>query len=352
MSDTKKDIDLSCPLPNSDYPNVVLAHGGGGTLMHELISKLFYPSFENPLLSQNHDSTVFPTTNQRFAITTDSYVVRPLIFPGGDIGKLSICGTVNDLAMCGARPVYLSVGFILEEGLPMEILIRIVQSMKQSAKEAGTEIITGDTKVVEKNKGDGVFINTTGLGVLQTKKRIHPLEIQPGDQILINGDIGRHGISIMALREGLEFENTIQSDTAAVHELVLSLLKEGIEVHCLRDATRGGVASVLNEIANEKGLQINIQEQAIPIHEDVQGACELLGLEPLHVANEGKFLAFVAAMDSKRALEILRNHPLGKEAAVIGEVSEKTSGVVTLESSVGTKRIVPMLSGETLPRIC
>ncbi|MBI1975995.1 MAG: hydrogenase expression/formation protein HypE, partial [Candidatus Omnitrophica bacterium] len=265
-------------------------------------------------------------------------------------------GTVNDLAMCGARPLYLSAGFILEEGFATEKLCRVVSSMQKAAEASGVQLVTGDTKVVDKGKGDGVFINTAGVGVVEHGLRICPKSVQPGDMILLNGDIGRHGIAIMAVREGLSFETTIESDTAAVAGLVIELLNAGIEIHCLRDLTRGGLASALNEIADTAHLRINIEENSIPIREEVAGACEILGLDPLYVANEGRFVAFVAPNDVKRALEIMRGHPLGKEAAMIGRVewngSSSFAGPVTLTGKIGTSRVIDLLSGEQLPRIC
>lgn len=346
------DLGLSCPIPINDYPNVLLAHGGGGMLMHQLIEKMFVPAFQNNLPNAKHDGAVFEMNGARLAFTTDSYVVHPLFFPGGDIGTLAINGTVNDLAMCGARPLYLSAGFILEEGLPMETLWRVVQSMQRAAVAANVQLVTGDTKVVDKGKGDGMFINTAGIGVIEHRLSIAPASVQPGDAILLNGDLGRHGMAIMAVREGLEFESAIASDCAPLADLVLKLLEAGIEIHCLRDLTRGGLASALNEIAEVARRQINIEERAIPIREDVQGACEILGFDPLYVANEGRFIAIVAASDAERALAILRAHALGAEAAIIGKVLEDTNGLVTMKSKIGVNRIVDMLSGEQLPRIC
>lgn len=349
---TTSDFALSCPIPIADYPTVQLAHGGGGRLMHQLIEKMIGPAFANPMLDQRHDGAVFAAGDARLAITTDSFVIRPLFFPGGDIGSLAVHGTVNDLAMCGARPRYLSVGLILEEGLPMADLWRIVQSIQEAAQAAGVQVVAGDTKVVDRDKGDGVYINTTGIGVIEHPVTIGPAQVQPGDVLLINGDIGRHGIAIMAVREGLEFESTIQSDSACVAGLVMELLDAGIELNCLRDLTRGGLASALVEIAQTSGRRIQINERQIPVREDVRGACEILGLDPLYVANEGRFVAFAAAADAERALSILRAHPLGRDAAIIGHVTEASDGLVTMMSPIGTNRIVDMLSGEQLPRIC
>jgi len=341
-----------CPLPISQYPHVLMAHGGGGTLMHRLLEDVFGKAFSNPILDSRHDSAQFTVPPGRLAMTTDSYVVRPIFFPGGDIGSMAIHGTVNDLAMSGARPLYLSCGFIIEEGLPMETLWRVVCSMRDAAKKCGVQIVTGDTKVVDKGKGDGLFINTTGIGVIEHTQTISPQNVRPGDAILVSGDLGRHGMAIMAVREGLQFESAIESDSAPVAEPVLALLKAGIEIHCLRDLTRGGLASALNEIAEAAGMKIAIEQKSIPVREDVHAACEMLGLDPLHVANEGRFVAFVAAKDSARALEILRRYEVSTGAAIIGQVVEKSTPVVTLKSELGVSRILDMPSGEQLPRIC
>ena len=347
-----EDLGFSCPLPISQYPQVMLAHGGGGKLMHQLIEQVFVPAFNNDLLGTRHDGAVFEIQGARLAMTTDSYVVRPLVFPGGDIGTLAINGTVNDLAMCGARPLYLSAGFILEEGLPMELLWRIVQSMRRAAEIAGIQLVTGDTKVVDKGKGDGIFINTAGVGAIEHSLTIAPGQIRTGDRILLNGDLGRHGIAIMAMREGLSFESEIESDCAPLAKLVLHLIREGIEIHCLRDLTRGGLASALVEIAETATRQLHIQEKDIPVREDVRGACEILGLDPLYLANEGRFLAMIPDRDSARALEIMRDYPGGETACLIGEVGEAALPRVLMKSAIGATRIVDMFSGEQLPRIC
>ncbi|MCG3119761.1 MAG: Carbamoyl dehydratase HypE [bacterium] len=320
--------------------------------MHQLIEKMFVSSFNNSLLESRHDGAVLNCNGVKLAFTTDSYVVHPLFFPGGDIGTLAINGTVNDLAMCGARPLYLSAGFILEEGLPMETLWRVVQSLQQAAAAAGVQIVTGDTKVVDKGKGDGMFINTAGVGIIEHNLEIAPARVQRGDVLLLNGDLGRHGIAIMAVREGLEFESTIASDCVPLADLVLQLLAAGIEIHCLRDLTRGGLASALNEIAEAAQVHINIDERAVPVHEDVRGACEMLGFDPLYVANEGKLAAFIAKHDAERALAIMQAHPLGAEAQIVGAVTSGMAGLVTMQSLIGTHRILDMLSGEQLPRIC
>lgn len=346
------EFTASCPLPIANYPNVLLAHGGGGRLMQQLLDKLFLPAFRNPALDQAHDGARLELNGLRLAFTTDSYVVRPLFFPGGDIGTLAINGTVNDLAMCGARPRWLSAGFILEEGLPMETLWRVVQSMQRAAQAAGVELVTGDTKVVDKGKGDGLFLNTAGLGVIEHPQTIAPSQVRPGDAVLLSGDVGRHGMAIMSVREGLAFEGAIESDCAPLVAPVMGLLDAGLEVHCLRDLTRGGLTSALNEIAETARLQIDIEETAVPVREDVQGACEILGLDPLYVANEGRFVAFIPEPEADRALEVLRGHAVCQGACRIGRVTAESAGLVTLRSRIGARRILDRLSGEQLPRIC
>lgn len=353
---TNQNVMLSCPTPMQQYPTVLLAHGGGGKLMHQLIEQMFVPAFGNSTLNVRHDAAAIALNAQKLAFTTDSYVVRPLFFPGGDIGSLAVNGTVNDLAMAGARPLYLSVGFILEEGLPMETLWRVVQSMQQAAEAAHVQIVTGDTKVVDRGKGDGIFINTAGIGVIEHAQTIAPQSVRPGDVLLLNGDIGRHGIAIMAVREGLEFETTIASDSTPLADLVLKLLEAGIEIHCLRDLTRGGLASALNEIAEAAGVEIAIAETQIPVQAEVQGACEILGFDPLYIANEGRFVAFVPEKDAERALAIVRSAQnltsLSENACLIGHVTGNSTGRVKMESRIGAQRIVDMLTGEQLPRIC
>jgi hydrogenase expression/formation protein HypE len=346
------DFNASCPVPQSDYAQILLAHGGGGRLMHQLIERTIVPVFRNPALAARHDSAVLDVGGTRLAFTTDGYVVRPLFFPGGDIGTLAVNGTVNDLAMCGAIPLYLSSSFVLEEGLPVETLQRILDSMKRSADAAGVQIVTGDTKVVDRGKGDGIFITTAGVGRIDHSLVIAPTSVRGEDAILLSGDLGRHGMAIMAVREGLEFETTIESDCAPLAGLVAELVSGGIQVHCLRDLTRGGLASALIEIAEAAGVHIHIREAAIPVGEEVRGACEILGFDPLYVANEGRLVCFTPEADAGRALRILQSHPLGKEAAIIGTVAQETPGLVTLESRIGATRIVDMLSGEQLPRIC
>ena len=345
-------LNIACPLPVSQYERILMAHGGGGKLTHQLIENVFGAAFSNPILDTRHDSAQFTVPPGRLAMTTDSYVVRPIMFPGGDIGSLAVHGTVNDLAMSGARPLYLSCGFIIEEGLPLETLKHIVSSMRDAAKHCGVQIVTGDTKVVDQDQGDGLFINTTGIGVIESPLNISPQSVRPGDAVLVSGDLGRHGMAIMAVREGLQFESAIESDSAPVHAPVLELIAEGIEIHCLRDLTRGGLAAALNEIAEAAGVKISVEEKAIPVREDVHAACEMLGLDPLHVANEGRFVAFVPAKDAPRALQILRRHPVSAGVMMIGNVSAASAPLVTLQSAIGAARILDMPSGEQLPRIC
>jgi hydrogenase expression/formation protein HypE len=345
-------LGASCPLPITNYKEIVLAHGSGGTLSRQLVDKIILPQFRNELLEPLHDGAIFSLGEQRLAFTTDSFVVNPIFFPGGDIGKLAIHGTVNDLAMCGARPRYLSASFILEEGLPMEDFWRVVQSMRAAADDAKVALVTGDTKVVDRGKADKIFINTSGIGVVPAGLNIHPARAQVGDKIIINGPIAVHGIAIMSVREGLEFETEIASDTAPLHELVEALIAAKIDLHVLRDPTRGGVSSALAEIAQSARLGMLLDEAAIPISEEVKGACEILGLDPLYVANEGKFIAIVAKEDADAALAALRSHLSGKEAAIIGEVVQQHPGMVMMRTRVGGTRVVDMLSGEQLPRIC
>jgi len=347
-----KEFLLTCPIPIEQYPHVLLAHGGGGKLMHQLIERMFVSSFGNPLLEARHDGAVFNVGAARLAFTTDSYVVHPLFFPGGNIGTLAINGTVNDLAMCGARPLYLSAGFILEEGLPMETLWRVVQSMREAADAAGVRLVTGDTKVVDRGKGDGIFINTAGVGVIEHDVQVSPNQVRPGDVLLINGDLGRHGIAIMAAREGLEFESVIESDCAPLADLVMDLIAAGVEIHCLRDLTRGGLASALVEIAEAASVSIRIDEASIPVRGDVQGACEILGFDPLYLANEGRFVAFVAASDAELARTVMNSQAPGDGARVIGNVANDLPGIVIMKSRIGANRVVDMFTGEQLPRIC
>ena len=347
-------FSLSCPVPRVADDRIVLAHGGGGRLTHQLIETIFLPAFGNPMLEQRHDGAVLPINGSRLAFTTDSFVVRPLIFPGGNIGDLAIYGTVNDLAMCGARPLYLSAGFILEEGLSMETLRTVVASMQEAAAKAGVQLVAGDTKVVDKGKGDGIFVNTSGIGLIEAnvKGTIGPAAVEVGDAVIVSGDLGRHGVAILSVREGLEFESPILSDTASVWPAVEALLNSGIEVHCLRDLTRGGLATTLNEIASDRNICIKLEETLIPVDETVQSACEILGLDPLYVANEGRFAVFVSGAQVDSALEVLKKVPVSQGSICVGKVEEIPGRTVVLQSRIGGNRVVDMLSGEQLPRIC
>ncbi len=344
---------LACPLPLADHPTVQMAHGGGGRMSQQLIDGLFVKAFDNPVLGALHDGATLELGGARLAFSTDSFVIRPLFFPGGDIGSLAVHGTVNDVAMCGARPLVISAAYILEEGFPMADLWRITRSMQQAAAAAGVRVVTGDTKVVDRGKGDGVYINTSGLGLLADGIEISPRRARPGDAVIVSGAIAVHGIAIMAVREGFELETELTSDSAALHTLVGALLERvGERLHVLRDPTRGGVASALNEIAGQAGVGVRLDEASIPIWEEVRGGCEILGLDPLYVANEGKCLAIVERSAAEAVVAAMRQHPQGREAAVIGEVVAEHPGKVVLRSRIGGERIVDMLSGEQLPRIC
>jgi hydrogenase expression/formation protein HypE len=351
MSESKL-VESSCPVPVGQYPQVLMAHGGGGRLMHQLLERVFLPAFANPWLAAGHDASVLQAGAARVALTTDSYVVQPLFFPGGCIGTLAVNGTVNDLAMAGARPLGLSAGFIIEEGLSLDTLERVVASMQEAALAAGVAIVTGDTKVVDRGKGDGVFINTSGIGLVEHDFRILPASVRPGDVVVLSGDVGRHGMAIMAAREGLKFESAIESDCAPLWEPVRELLAAGVEVHCLRDLTRGGLVSALNEIAGGAGVGITIDEREVHVREDVRGACEILGFDPMYVANEGRFVAFVPDADADRAVAVLRRHPVSAGAGIVGEVRAESAGLVLVRSLLGATRVLDMLSGEQLPRIC
>lgn len=351
---------FSCPLPLSSSDTIQLAHGGGGRLMRQLITDLFLTQFRHAgetsegLREPPHDSAEIRLGDgTRMAFTTDSFVVSPLFFPGGDIGKLAVFGTVNDLAMSGAKPLWLSAGFILEEGLPLETLRRVVQSMRQAAEEAGVRIITGDTKVVDRGKGDGIYINTTGLGWIPENVHISPSRIRPGDKILLSGDVGRHGIAIMSVREGLQFDNALPSDCAPLHRVVRAMVKHAAEaIHCLRDLTRGGLASALNELAMDAHVAMLIHEEVIPVEPSVAAACELLGLDPYYVANEGRFVAVVRADAAEELLAVLRQQAGCASAQIIGEVRPAPAGVVELRTALGGSRVLDLLSGEQMPRIC
>jgi len=352
--ETPNEFNLSCPIPLGEHATVQLAHGGGGRLMRGLIEGLFLPAFEagGEKRQPPHDSAVVEVAGMRLAFTTDSFVVSPLFFPGGDIGKLAVYGTVNDLAMAGAKPVALSAGFILEEGFAIETLRRIVDSMRQAAAEVGVRIVTGDTKVVDRGKGDGVFINTSGVGLVGEGVDVSPARVAPGDAVLLSGDLGRHGIAIMSVREGLSFEGALPSDCASLAGLVEAMTAAGADVHCLRDLTRGGLAAALNEIAADAAVGVELQEATIRVAEPVAGACELLGLDPLYVANEGRLVAFVPAEAADRVLEIMRSHPAALQAAIIGTATAGHPGLVELRSPLGGGRIIDLLSGEQMPRIC
>jgi hydrogenase expression/formation protein HypE len=345
---------FSCPLPKSRYEHILLGHGSGGQLTADLIQGLFLPAFGNDVLGALEDQATLKLANlsQRIAFTTDAFVVRPLFFPGGDIGRLAVHGTVNDLAVGGARPLFLSAAFILEEGLPLSDLRRIVASMRQACHEAGVAFVTGDTKVVDRGKGDGVYISTSGIGLVSEGLTLSIHNAKPGDRILVSGTLGDHGIAIMSVREGLEFETVLESDTASLVELTQAILQACPRTRCMRDPTRGGLSASLNELAFASHVGVRIDEAAIPIRPEVRGACEMLGLDPLYVANEGKLMAVVPAEDAERVLEAMRAQPLGKNAALIGEVVADNHGMVIQRSLVGGERVVTMLAGEQLPRIC
>jgi hydrogenase expression/formation protein HypE len=345
-------VDLTCPVPLSQRDTILLGHGSGGRLSSELLRDVFLPAFQNLALSRLNDQAIVVINGSRIAVTTDSFVVKPLFFPGGDIGSLAVHGTVNDLAMGGAQPLFLTVAFIIEEGLAMDVLRRVVDSLRRAAADAGVQVITGDTKVVEKGKGDGIFINTTGIGLVPDGVELSADRARPGDVVLLSGPIGDHGIAILAQREGLEFESTIESDSAALHTLTSEMLKVSTAIRCMRDPTRGGLSSALNEIAIQSKVGIELEESAILVREEVKGACEMLGLDPLYVANEGKLIAIVEAGVAADVLAAMRNHPLGRQAGVIGKVTPKNTGLVTMKTPLGTTRIVDMLAGDQLPRIC
>jgi hydrogenase expression/formation protein HypE len=343
----------TCPVPLSHRTEVTVGHGGGGKLTQELIDRIFRPAFSNPALDAQHDGAQLPFPGGgRLAFTTDSHVVSPLFFPGGDIGQLAVNGTVNDLAMCGARPLWLSAGFIIEEGFAIATLEKVVASMKAAALAAGVSIVTGDTKVVERGKGDGLYITTAGVGVIETPWKVSPASIQAGDAIILSGDLGRHGMAIMAMRAGLTFESDIASDCAPLVAPVQALLQAGLEIHCLRDLTRGGLATALVELAESSQLALAIDAAKIPVSELVQGACEILGLDPLYVANEGRFICLLPESQVGRALEILQKTTAGSIPVMIGRVKAGPAGLVTQRSIIGAERIVDRLSGEQLPRIC
>lgn len=343
----------SCPLPLEGYPAIVMGHGGGGKLSNELVEHLFLPAFRNPALENLGDAAVFDVASGRLAMSTDSFVVQPLFFPGGSIGALAVNGTVNDLAVSGADPQFLSASFILEEGFPLNQLAAIVQAMADAAATAGVKIVTGDTKVVERGHGDGCYINTAGVGLLRSGLSVGPQRARPGDVILVSGTIGDHGMAIMSVREGLEFESQIRSDCAALNGMIAAVLDAaGPEVHAMRDPTRGGLASTLNEIATASGIGVAIDERALPVRPEVQSACELLGLDPVYVANEGKAVFLVAPEAADLVLSVLRAHPLGLEAARIGQATAEHPRMLVARTQMGANRVIPLQIGEQLPRIC
>ncbi|MFA0792328.1 hydrogenase expression/formation protein HypE [Microbulbifer echini] len=345
-------MNIQCPLPTIHRETIRLGHGSGGEMTQQLLSTYIQPLFNNAWIDQAHDSATLPWGADRLVFTTDSFVITPLFFPGGDIGKLAIYGTVNDLAMGAAEAKFLSCSLILEEGLPLETLKKVLQSMAVAAEETGVKLVTGDTKVVERGKGDGIYINTSGVGILMDGQPIAPSRIRSGDQILLSGDIGRHGIAVMASREGLDFESALNSDCAPLNSAVSALIRGGVTLHCLRDLTRGGLATALVELAETSGRAIEVEESQIPVGESVQGACEMLGLDPLYVANEGRFVAFVPEESVDLASSILRETQVGSSCAKIGRVTDKTDAQVTLRNNLGCDRLLQRLPGEQLPRIC
>lgn len=353
MTDTPLNIEGAvCPVPLTHNEQIVMGHGSGGKMSHDLIRKTFLAAFDNSILRTGDDAAPIAVNGTRLAISTDSHVVAPLFFPGGDIGKLAVCGTVNDVAMLGARPLYLTAGFILEEGLPIETLQRVIESMSAAAKEAGIQIVAGDTKVVEKGKADGLYINTTGIGEILPNVNIGGAQAKPGDVVILSGSIGDHGIAVLSARGELGFTSAIQSDVAPLNKLILAMLEADKNIHVLRDPTRGGLATTLNEIAAQSKVAIHLNEQAIPVQPAVNAACEMLGFDPLYVANEGKLIAIVPPESADKILKAMRSTKYGEDAVVIGEVKEDARGRVLMKTAIGTTRVVDMLAGEMLPRIC
>jgi hydrogenase expression/formation protein HypE len=342
----------TCPAPLRDYPRIVMGHGGGGKLSAELVEHLFLPAFAGGAAVALRDSALIELGSARLAVSTDSFVVRPLFFPGGNIGDLAINGTVNDIAMSGARPLFLTVGFILEEGMPIDQLGIIAETMGIAARQAGVTLISGDTKVVDRGHGDGVYINTTGIGVVSADVQIGPEQARPGDVVIVSGTLGLHGVAILSVREGLEFGAPIESDCAPLNDLVAQMLTVSGAVHTLRDPTRGGVASALNEIAQAAQVGIVLEERKLPVPAEVRAACEILGLDPLYVANEGKLLAIVARESAEEVLAVMRAHPLGRQATIIGQVTDAHPGMLVARTGIGGTRVVDMQVGEQLPRIC
>lgn len=356
------DATNSCAVPKAQYDRILLGHGSGGKLTADLIRKLFLPGFDNSILSALEDQATVSLEpsgagsgsqpGSRIAFTTDSFVVRPLFFPGGDIGRLAVHGTVNDLAVGGAVPLFLSAAFILEEGLPMADLRRIVASMQDACVEAGVTLVTGDTKVVDRGKGDQVFITTSGIGIVAPEVSLSIRNARPGDQLLVSGTLGDHGIAIMSVREGIEFETVLESDSAPLAGLTQAMLAACPAIRAMRDPTRGGLSSALNELAEASRVGVQLNEQAIPMRKEVHAACEMLGLDPLYVANEGKLMAVVAPEHADRLLDTMRRHPLGRNAAIIGRIVDDHPGMVVMRTLVGGERVVTMIAGEQLPRIC
>jgi hydrogenase expression/formation protein HypE len=342
-----------CPVPLTHDEQVVLGHGSGGKMTQDLITRIFYPPFENPALLKGNDAAVVESpTSGRLAISTDSHIVSPLFFPGGDIGRLAICGTVNDLAMVGAKPLWITAGFILEEGLPLATLEQVARSMKEAAEEAGVKIIAGDTKVAERGSADGIFINTAGVGMVPADRDVGGANAQVGDVVLLSGPVGDHGIAVLAARGELAFETELESDIAPLNTLVEEMFTVSSNIRVLRDPTRGGLATSLNEIARQSGVGIHLDERSIPVHPSVEAACEMLGFDPLYVANEGKLIAIVPAEDADSLLQVMHQNRYGVEACRVGEITETPAGRVLMRTSIGGTRIVDMLSGEMLPRIC
>ncbi|MDD5628387.1 MAG: hydrogenase expression/formation protein HypE [Elusimicrobia bacterium] len=346
----KQDISLSCPVPHAPERTVTLAHGSGGRLMHKLIADIFLKAFDDPALHEAHDGARLEPCPDRLAFTTDSFVVRPMFFPGGDIGSLAVHGTCNDLAMCGAQPMYLSCGFIIEEGLCLDALEAAAKSMAAAAAEVGARIVTGDTKVVERGKGDGIYINTAGVGRIVALNPVSPQRVRPGHAVIVSGDVGAHGAAILSVREGLAFETGLKSDAGHLWPAVRELLEADVDVACLRDLTRGGLATTLNEIAAKASCCISIDEEKVPVRREVEGACEMFGLDPLYMACEGRLAAFVPPDHADRALAALK--AAGCAPVVVGSVNDRPAGEVRLKTRIGVERVLDMLSGEQLPRIC
>ncbi|MCX8028560.1 MAG: hydrogenase expression/formation protein HypE [Brevinematales bacterium] len=344
-------MNFDCPVPINANERIRMGHGGGGRLTNNLIENLFKPILSNEYLDKLHDGAVIDLQSRRIAFTTDSYVITPIFFPGGDIGKLAVNGTINDLAMCGSRPMFLSLGLIIEEGFEIDNLRKILCSIRESADKIGVKVVCGDTKVVGRGKGDGIYVNTSGIGIIEHNLEISPTSVKPGDVVILSGDIGRHGAAIMALREGIDFETSIESDCRELWTPVENLLYSSIEIHCMRDLTRGGLVSALNEIAKASNLGVYIYEKDIEIIDEVKAVCEVLGLDPLHMANEGRFICIVPESDGERATSIISN-TLGTNARIIGKITEDNKGLVVMKSIIGSNRLLDMMSGEQLPRIC